>query len=234
MPTSSPASTRASPSRRRSPSASAPARASTSTWRCSIPRSRVLANQAMNYLASGTAPTRLGNAHPNIVPYQVFAVADGHVIVAVGNDGQFRRFWSTCSAGPNWPTTRSSATNAARVANRDGAGAGARRELIAQFAGTTCSAGWRRRTSPPGRSTASSRSSPTRRSSIAPCGSTCRMAAALPCPRCAARCSCPPRRRSRNAPRPRWVSTRRKYLPNSAIPTPTSHGSPPTRAVAVR
>ena len=52
----------------------------------------VLANQAMNYLASGKTPTRMGNAHPNIVPYQVFPVADGHVIVAVGNDGQFARF----------------------------------------------------------------------------------------------------------------------------------------------
>jgi crotonobetainyl-CoA:carnitine CoA-transferase CaiB-like acyl-CoA transferase len=51
----------------------------------------VLANQAMNYLVSGETPHRLGNAHPNIAPYQTFAVADGHVIVAVGNDGQFRR-----------------------------------------------------------------------------------------------------------------------------------------------
>ncbi len=50
----------------------------------------VLANQAMNYLASGEAPTRLGNAHPNIVPYQVFAVADGHIIIACGNDRQFQ------------------------------------------------------------------------------------------------------------------------------------------------
>ena len=50
----------------------------------------MLANQAMNYLASGRSPTRLGNAHPNIAPYQVFAVADGHVIVAVGNDRQFQ------------------------------------------------------------------------------------------------------------------------------------------------
>lgn len=49
----------------------------------------VLANQAMNYLVSGVSPTRLGNAHPNIVPYQVFGVADGHVIVACGNDRQF-------------------------------------------------------------------------------------------------------------------------------------------------
>ncbi|MEM6487790.1 MAG: CaiB/BaiF CoA-transferase family protein, partial [Pseudomonadota bacterium] len=52
----------------------------------------VLANQAMNYLATGTSPRRLGNAHPSIVPYQVFAVADGHVIVACGNDRQFRAF----------------------------------------------------------------------------------------------------------------------------------------------
>ena len=54
-------------------------------------RSACSRNQAMNYLVSGTAPRRLGNAHPNIVPYQTFAVADGHVIIAVGNDGQFRR-----------------------------------------------------------------------------------------------------------------------------------------------
>ena len=51
----------------------------------------VLANQAMNYLVSGEAPRRLGNAHPNIAPYQAFAVADGHVIVAVGNDGSSQR-----------------------------------------------------------------------------------------------------------------------------------------------
>lgn len=54
----------------------------------------VLANQAMNYLTSGITPQRMGNAHPNIVPYQAFAVSDGYVIVAVGNDGQFRRFCS--------------------------------------------------------------------------------------------------------------------------------------------
>src|SRR5712672_3288343 len=51
----------------------------------------VLANQAMNYLASGVAPKRIGNAHPNIVPYQVFPVADGHIIIATGNDGQFAK-----------------------------------------------------------------------------------------------------------------------------------------------
>jgi crotonobetainyl-CoA:carnitine CoA-transferase CaiB-like acyl-CoA transferase len=51
----------------------------------------VLANQALNYLVSGKVPTRIGNAHPNIVPYQVFPVADGHVIIAVGNDSQFAK-----------------------------------------------------------------------------------------------------------------------------------------------
>ena len=51
-----------------------------------------LANQAMNYLASGVNPKRLGNAHPNIVPYQAFETADGYIILAVGNDAQFERF----------------------------------------------------------------------------------------------------------------------------------------------
>jgi crotonobetainyl-CoA:carnitine CoA-transferase CaiB-like acyl-CoA transferase len=51
-----------------------------------------LINEGTNYLLSGRPPMRRGNQHPNIVPYQVFAVADGHVIVAVGNDAQFDRF----------------------------------------------------------------------------------------------------------------------------------------------
>ncbi|MCQ9617519.1 CoA transferase [Paenalcaligenes niemegkensis] len=52
----------------------------------------MLANQNMNYLASGAAPSRAGNAHQNLVPYQVFAASDGHLIVAVGNDGQFKNY----------------------------------------------------------------------------------------------------------------------------------------------
>ena len=51
----------------------------------------VLANQALNYLVSGKVPKRIGNAHPNIVPYQVFPVADGHIIIATGNDSQFAK-----------------------------------------------------------------------------------------------------------------------------------------------
>ncbi len=78
----------------------------------------VLANQALNYLASGVSPRRLGNAHPNIVPYQVFAVADGHVIVAVGNDGQFARFCRVIGA-PDLAAEERFRTNPARVANRE-------------------------------------------------------------------------------------------------------------------
>jgi crotonobetainyl-CoA:carnitine CoA-transferase CaiB-like acyl-CoA transferase len=77
----------------------------------------VLANQAMNYLVSGKAPRRLGNAHPNIVPYQVFPVADGHVVIAVGNDGQFKRLCQIldCAELADDPLY---ATNPARVKNR--------------------------------------------------------------------------------------------------------------------
>jgi crotonobetainyl-CoA:carnitine CoA-transferase CaiB-like acyl-CoA transferase len=77
----------------------------------------VLANQAMNYLASGKSPRRMGNAHPNIVPYQVFPVADGHVIVAVGNDGQFARFVSVLGK-PDLAQDERFRTNAGRVGRR--------------------------------------------------------------------------------------------------------------------
>jgi crotonobetainyl-CoA:carnitine CoA-transferase CaiB-like acyl-CoA transferase len=77
----------------------------------------VLANQAMNFLASGNVPKRLGNAHPNISPYQTFAVADGHLIVACGNDGQFGRLAEILGLGELAMDERFR-TNAARVANR--------------------------------------------------------------------------------------------------------------------
>ncbi|MEJ1160024.1 CaiB/BaiF CoA transferase family protein [Prosthecomicrobium sp. N25] len=77
----------------------------------------VLANQAMNYLVSGRAPRRLGNAHPNIVPYQVFATADRPIILATGNDAQYRRVCGILGldglvADPRF------ATNRGRVENR--------------------------------------------------------------------------------------------------------------------
>lgn len=76
-----------------------------------------LANQAMNYLVSGQVPPRLGNAHPNIAPYEVYAASDGHLILAVGNDGQFANFCQV--AGLDLHQQDRFATNAARVQNRD-------------------------------------------------------------------------------------------------------------------
>jgi crotonobetainyl-CoA:carnitine CoA-transferase CaiB-like acyl-CoA transferase len=73
-----------------------------------------LANQAMNYLVSGRNPKRLGNAHPNIAPYEAFPVADGWVIVAVGNDAQFRRLSDLIDL----PARDAWATNAGRVRDR--------------------------------------------------------------------------------------------------------------------
>jgi len=77
----------------------------------------VLANQAMNYLATGVSPRRLGNAHPNIAPYQTLRVADGHFILAVGNDGQFARLCAVLGL-EGLEADERFATNAARVANR--------------------------------------------------------------------------------------------------------------------
>ncbi|TWJ18355.1 CaiB/BaiF CoA transferase family protein [Geobacter argillaceus] len=77
-----------------------------------------LANQATNYLVSGRSPERLGNAHPNIVPYQAFATSDSHIILAVGNDEQYRRFCAVAGA-PHLATDERFATNADRVRNRD-------------------------------------------------------------------------------------------------------------------
>ncbi|WP_165669121.1 CaiB/BaiF CoA transferase family protein [Metapseudomonas otitidis] len=76
-----------------------------------------LANQAMNYLTTGVPPRRLGNAHPNIVPYQDFPTADGDFILTVGNDGQFRKFCEV-AGHPEWADDPRFASNKARVANR--------------------------------------------------------------------------------------------------------------------
>ena len=78
----------------------------------------VLANQAMNYLVSGETPRRLGNAHPNIAPYQTFALTDGHIIVAVGNDGQFAKVCALLDL-PHLADDPRFTSNALRVGNRD-------------------------------------------------------------------------------------------------------------------
>ena len=76
-----------------------------------------LANQGMNYLATGENPPRLGNQHPNIVPYQVFATEDGHIVLSIGNDPTFQRFCQAFGLAPLLADPRF-ATNAARVENR--------------------------------------------------------------------------------------------------------------------
>jgi formyl-CoA transferase len=76
-----------------------------------------LANQAMNYLATGEAPQRLGNAHPNIVPYQSFKTADGDIILACGNDNLFNKFCEVAGCQELTRDTRF-ATNTKRVENR--------------------------------------------------------------------------------------------------------------------
>lgn len=78
----------------------------------------VLANQALNYLVSGVAPRRMGNTHPNIVPYQPFPCADGYVVIAVGNDGQFGRLCKMLGCGELAVDERF-ASNPARVAHRE-------------------------------------------------------------------------------------------------------------------
>ena len=77
-----------------------------------------LANQAMNFLTSGVPPRRLGNAHPNIVPYQDFPSADGDFLLAVGNDSQFRKFCEVAGQR-EWADDSRFISNKARVANRD-------------------------------------------------------------------------------------------------------------------
>lgn len=77
-----------------------------------------LANQALNTLVSGDNPQRFGNAHPNIVPYEAFACADGYLVLTVGNDSQFARL-AALLGQPEWAEDPAFATNAARVGNRE-------------------------------------------------------------------------------------------------------------------
>ncbi len=77
----------------------------------------MMAVMNMNYLVTGAPPARAGNAHQNIVPYQVFACADGHLILAVGNDGQFAKFCAVADV-PDWAADPRFARNADRVRHR--------------------------------------------------------------------------------------------------------------------
>ena len=78
----------------------------------------MLANQASNHLVGGIVPKRMGNAHLNVVPYQVFATLDGHIVLAVGNDGQFARFCALVGQAELAKDPRFT-TNSARIEHRD-------------------------------------------------------------------------------------------------------------------
>jgi formyl-CoA transferase len=89
----------------------------------------MLANQASNFLVSGKAPTRLGNAHPNIAPYQVFETKDGYIVIAVGNDAQFAAFARAIGAAELADNARYT-TNRSRVANREDLAAAAAPKML--------------------------------------------------------------------------------------------------------
>ncbi len=95
-----------------------------------------LANQTSNFHISGTAPVRMGNAHPNIVPYQAVPTADGHIILAIGNDRQYARFCEVAGR-PELIGDPRFAGNAARVANRE-----ALMPVICEITRTRASADW--------------------------------------------------------------------------------------------
>ncbi len=88
----------------------------------------ITGNQAMNYLTTGNAPTRMGNAHPNLTPYEVFECSDGHLIIATGNDGQYQRLCQLLGLD-DMATAPEYLKNADRVANRP--------EMIRRLTGAT-------------------------------------------------------------------------------------------------
>jgi crotonobetainyl-CoA:carnitine CoA-transferase CaiB-like acyl-CoA transferase len=98
-----------------------------------------LANQGMNYLATGENPPRLGNQHPNIVPYQVFATSDGFIVLSIANDPTFKRFCENLGLGHLIGDARF-ATNAARVENREAVAA-----ALAPVMKTMTTAAWVKR-----------------------------------------------------------------------------------------
>jgi crotonobetainyl-CoA:carnitine CoA-transferase CaiB-like acyl-CoA transferase len=77
----------------------------------------IMGNQAMNYMTTGVAPGRMGNAHPNLTPYEVFETSDGHIIIATGNDGQFQRLCRLLGLD-DMAVASEYAKNSDRVANR--------------------------------------------------------------------------------------------------------------------
>lgn len=185
-----------------------------------------LANQGLNYLVGAEVPQRLGSAHPNIAPYQVFATADGHLMLAVGNDAQFRRFCDAAGC-PRWPRMRASVTTPP-------AWRSARRWSSRWRRGCACAAHasgwmrWPRSTCPAARSTTLPRCSTIRRRAPTRWPSACRIRSSVRCRSLPTRCGatarrCAPRCRRRawaNTPRPCWPNWvwKRRVSPHCAPP----------------
>ena len=131
----------------------------------------VLANQALNYPGLRQVPKRIGNAHPNIVPYQVFPVADGHIIIATGNDNQFAKLCAVLGE-PEIAGEPNYRANSDRLKSPRRADRAALRADRAVCRAPTCWRSSKACRSRPGRSTRSTRCSPTRRWCIAACAST--------------------------------------------------------------
>ena len=147
----------------------------------------VLGNQNLNYLVSGVPPVQMGNAHMNIAPYEVLPVKDGHIILAVGNDGQFRKFCAV--VGLDELSGQSRLRQQRRPRHQpQGAARGTDRAAGERSSATRCWRNWRRPACRRARSTISARCSPTRRPSRAACEWTSTTATATRCPRCARRC----------------------------------------------
>ena len=130
-----------------------------------------LANQAMNYLVSGKPPRRTGNAHPNIQPQDVFASRDGHMVLVVGNDGQFAKCCEVLGR-PEWASDERFAKNAGRVRNLAVLTAADRRDPADARHAPTGSRGSKPPAFPAARSTPSRRCSRRSRCATAGCWPT--------------------------------------------------------------
>jgi hypothetical protein len=173
----------------------------------------VLANQNLNYLVSGKSPVQMGNAHPNISPYEVVPVRDGHFILAVGNDGQFAKFCAivgleAIACRPDFSPPTGPGRQSGRLARGMIEAAGQ------IFAAIRCWQSWKRPACRQARSTRSARCSPTRRPSRAACARSRRRPWQSNCRRCGRRWSCRAHRLPMSAPRRAWANTRKKSLPN--------------------
>ena len=168
----------------------------------------LLANQNSNYFHSGVAPRRAGNAHQNVVPYQVFAARDGHLIVATGNESQYRAYCAAIGA-PELGDDPRFATNRLRIRNRD--------ELVGLLSAIMLQGrrdDWIDKLEAAGvlavRSTTSPRPSRIRRRWLGSCAATCRIRRAASRRSPPARCASPTRRWPTAARRRCWASTPRK------------------------